>query len=68
MLFIVLAALNIPVWLFLPPWILPAALSALSLLVYSFVFNFFRCPKRTYHGDATDLVVSSVDGKVVALE
>lgn len=68
MLFIVLAALNIPVWLFLPPWILPAALSALSLLVYSFVFNFFRCPKRTYHGDPTGLVVSSVDGKVVAIE
>lgn len=68
MLFLVLAALNIPVWLFLPPWILPAALSALSLLVYSFVFNFFRCPKRVYPGDPSGLVVSSVDGKVVALE
>lgn len=68
MLFLVLAALNVPVWLFLPPWILPAALSALSLLVYSFVFNFFRCPKRVYPGPTENLVVSSVDGKVVALE
>ena len=68
MLFIVLAALNVPVWLFLPPWILPTILSALSLLVYSFVFNFFRCPKRVYHGPTENLVVSSVDGKVVALE
>ena len=68
LLFIVLAVLQIPVWLFLPPWILPAFCSALSLIIYSFVFNFFRCPKRDFQGNATDLVVSSVDGKVVALE
>ncbi|MDE6559673.1 MAG: phosphatidylserine decarboxylase family protein [Muribaculaceae bacterium] len=68
LLFIVLLVLNVPVWLFLPPWIMPAILSAISLLVYSFVFNFFRCPKRTFTGDAKNLVVSSVDGKVVAIE
>ena len=68
LLFIVLAALNVPVWLFLPPWILPAALTLLSVVVYSFVFNFFRCPHRVFHGDTTDLLVSSVDGHVVALE
>ncbi len=67
-LFIVLLALNIPVWLFLPPWILPAICSGLSLLVYSFVFNFFRCPVRVFKGDSKNLVVSSVDGKVVAIE
>jgi len=64
----VLVALNIPVWLFLPPWILPAALTALSVLVYSFVFNFFRCPTRRYKGPRKGMVVSSVDGKVVAIE
>lgn len=68
LLLIVLAVLNIPVWLFLPPWILPAIFTGISVLTYSFVFNFFRCPKRTFRGDATDLVVSSVDGHVVALE
>ena len=68
LLFIVLLALNAPVWLFLPPWIMPAILSAFSLLVYSFVFNFFRCPKRKFTGDTKNLVVSSVDGKVVAIE
>lgn len=68
LLFVVLAALNVPVWLFLPPWIMPVCLSALSLIVYSFVFNFFRCPHRVFAGDSTDLVVSSVDGHVVALE
>lgn len=68
LLFVVLLALNIPVWLFLPPVVLPAILSGLSLLVYSFVFNFFRCPKRIYRGPRKGMVVSSVDGKVVVIE
>lgn len=68
LLFIVLAALNAPVWLFMPPYIIPICLSALSLVVYLFVFNFFRCPKRNYRGERKNHVVSSVDGKVVAVE
>lgn len=63
-----LAALNVPVWLFMPPLAIPAFLSALSLVVYLFVFNFFRCPVRRYRGERHDHVVSSVDGKVVAVE
>ncbi len=68
LLLLVLGALNVPVWLFMPPYIIPASLSALSLVVYLFVFNFFRCPKRHYRGERADHVVSSVDGKVVAVE
>lgn len=68
LLFIVLAALNVPVWLFMPPVVIPAFLSALSLTVYLFVFNFFRCPKRHYHGIRENHVISSVDGRVVAVE
>lgn len=68
LLFIVLAVLNVPVWLFMPPVVLPAILSAISLVVYLFVFNFFRCPKRHYRGERKNMVVSSVDGKVVAVE
>lgn len=68
LLLIVLGALNVPVWLFMPPFIIPASLSALSLVVYLFVFNFFRCPKRHYRGERENHVVSSVDGKVVAVE
>lgn len=63
-----LAALNVPVWLFMPPVALPAAISVVSLVVYLFVFNFFRCPVRHYRGRRPDHVVSSVDGKVVAVE
>lgn len=65
---IVLAALNAPVWLFLPPYVLPCIFTALSVTVYLFVFNFFRCPKRNYKGERKDMVVSSVDGHVVAIE
>jgi len=65
---IVLLALNVPVWLFMPPVMLPAIFSAISLVVYLFVFNFFRSPKRNYRGPRKDMVVSSVDGKVVAIE
>lgn len=65
---LVLVVLNIPVWLFLPPVAIPASLSGLSLLVYAFVFNFFRCPKRHYRGPRENMVVSSVDGRVVVIE
>lgn len=68
MLLIVICALNVPVWLFLPPPVIPASLSLLSIVLYSFVFNFFRCPKRYYKGLRKGMVISSVDGKVVAVE
>ena len=32
MLFLVLAALNVPVWLFMPPVAIPAVLSGISLM------------------------------------
>ena len=68
LLFIVLAVLNVPIWLFMPPVVIPACLTALSVVVYSFVFNFFRCPQRHYRGERKGMVVSSVDGKDVAVE
>lgn len=68
LLFLVLAALNAPVWLFMPPYSIPVAFSVISAVVYIFVFNFFRCPKRNYKGERENMVVSSVDGKVVAIE
>lgn len=68
LLFVVLLALNVPVWLFMPPYVIPVILSGLSLVVYLFVFNFFRCPHRNYKGDRRGRVVSSVDGHVVAIE
>ena len=68
LLFIVLAALNVPLWLFMH--LLPVAivLSAISVLCYAFVFNFFRSPKRIFPGERKDCVVSSADGRVVVVE
>lgn len=68
LLFIVLAVLNVPVWLFMPPVVIPAVLSGLSVVAYLFVFNFFRSPRRHYKGVRENMVVSSVDGRVVAVE
>ena len=68
LLFLVLAALNVPVWLFMPPYVIPGIFTAISVVFYLFVFNFFRCPKRNYRGERDDHIVSSVDGKVVAIE
>ena len=68
LLFIVLGAVNVPVWLFLPPYAFPIILTSVSAVAYLFVFNFFRSPKRHYRGQRKDMVVSSVDGKVVAIE
>lgn len=63
-----LLMLNIIVWLFIPPWILPGILTGISAVIYSFVFNFFRCPRRYYRGERKNVIVSSVDGKVVVIE
>lgn len=68
LLFIVLAALNVPLWLFIGLLPISIVLSAISLLAYSFVFNFFRSPKRCFHGDRQNCVVSSADGRVVVIE
>lgn len=68
MLALMLAAVNVPAWIFLPPVVLPAVCSGISLVVYLFVFNFFRCPQRHYRGPQENMVISSVDGHVVALE
>lgn len=68
MLALMLAAVNVPAWIFLPPVVLPAICTAISLVVYLFVFNFFRCPQRHYRGQQENMVISSVDGRVVAVE
>lgn len=68
LLFVVLAALNVPLWLFMPLLPIKVVLCALSILCYAFVFNFFRSPKRVFHGERANSVVSSADGRVVVVE
>lgn len=68
MLALVLVVLNVPVWLFMPPVVLPLLSSVFSFVVYMLVVNFFRSPRRNYKGERKNMIVSSVDGTVVALE
>lgn len=67
-LFLIIAAINVPLWL----WVRPLGVAIVSTTVwgilYMLVVNFFRSPRRTYSGSRHNIVLSSADGKVVALE
>ncbi len=61
-----LLIVNILVW-----WTSTVAgviISSVTSVFYLLLVNFFRSPKRNFTGDRENVVVSSVDGKVVALE
>lgn len=65
---LMLLAVNVLAWFFLPPAIIPAIVTLLSVTCYGFIFNFFRCPNRKYRGEREGMVISSVDGRVVVIE
>ena len=65
---LMLLAVNVLAWFFLPPAIIPAIVTVLSVTCYGFIFNFFRCPNRKYRGERDGMVISSVDGRVVVIE
>lgn len=65
--FIILLIINVPLWLWVNP-IAAAAVTVVSVVFYALVVNFFRSPKRNFTGERKDVVVSSADGTVVALE
>lgn len=67
-LFLMLAVVNVLAWMFIGLTAIPTVFSAISLIFFLLVLNFFRCPRRHFTGDTHDVVVSSVDGTVVALE
>ncbi len=67
---IVMLAVNVPAWYFLSDHYvaIPITMTVLSVILYCLATNFFRSPHRVYQGDPDNIVVSSVDGEVVALE
>lgn len=67
-LFFMLAVINTLAWLFIRPEAIPIVFTSLSAVLFLLVLNFFRSPRRTFTGDRKRVVVSSVDGTVVALE
>jgi len=62
----ILLAINIPIWVYARPAAIPV--TVVSSLLWLCVVNFFRSPRRHFTGDRNNVVVSSADGKVVALE
>lgn len=67
-LLLILLAINIPAYLFMELKWIPITLIVISVITFALVMNFFRLPQRHFKGDSDGVVVSSVDGKVVALE
>lgn len=63
-----LAVINVPAWMFIRPLAIPIAFTAISIILFLLVLNFFRSPRRNFPGNRDRVVVSSVDGTVVALE
>lgn len=64
----ILLAINIPAYIFIGYKWVPITMIVISGVLFLLVLNFFRLPKRHFKGDRDGVVVSSVDGKVVALE
>lgn len=65
---LVLLAINIPLWLWVRPMAWAIAFTIVSAALYLLIVNFFRSPIRDFNGNPDNVVVSSADGTVVALE
>ena len=63
--FVLLLILNVLIWSLSTPW--GIATSIITGIFYLLLVNFFRSPKRHFTGNEENVVVSSVDGTVVAL-
>jgi phosphatidylserine decarboxylase len=67
-LLLIMIVINLSAWMFIRPAVIPIVFSSICGVLYLLVVNFFRSPRRTFRGDRERVVVSSVDGTVVALE
>lgn len=65
---LIMVVINLSAWMFIRPAAIPMTFSVISAVLYLLIVNFFRSPRRTFKGDRKNVVVSSVDGTVVALE
>lgn len=63
-----LLLINVPLWLWVRPLSIAICTTVVCGVVYMLAVNFFRSPRRHFTGDRENVVVSSADGKVVAVE
>mgnify|MGYP003296370813 CR=1 FL=1 len=67
--FLVLVSAGFLLWYYLPGlFVLDVVLSAVFVVTYLLMVNFFRSPKRIFPGDVENVVVAPADGKVVVIE
>lgn len=64
--FVLLVIIDVLTWWISTPG--GIIVTSVSGILYGLFINFFRSPKRHFAGNRKNVVVSSVDGKVVALE
>lgn len=67
-LLLILLMINVPLWLWVRPLSIASVVTVVTGVFYMLVVNFFRSPRRRFEGETVNAVVSSADGKVVALE
>ena len=63
-----LLVVNVPLWIWVRPIAWPIAITVICTIFFLLLVNFFRSPRRVFTGDPKNVVVSSADGTVVALE
>lgn len=66
--FVTLILLNVALYYFFRLTILSYIVGIASLAFFLIVLNFYRSPYRRFKGDMYNTIVSSADGKVVAIE
>ena len=66
--FIILALLNGALYFYFKQTVLSCIVGGVSLVLFLVVLNFYRSPYRRFKGDIANTVVSSADGKIVAIE
>lgn len=65
---LIVLAINVPLWIWVRPFAVAIASTVVFGVIYLLMVNFFRSPRRHFQGDPVNTVVSSADGKVVAVE
>jgi len=66
--FLILIALNGALIYLFPVTLLQYIIAAVSIVLFSGLVNFYRCPNRHFPGNSKDAIVASADGKIVAIE
>ncbi|MBE6310896.1 MAG: phosphatidylserine decarboxylase family protein [Bacteroidales bacterium] len=68
LLLFILVIFNGLAFLFISYKMIPIIFAVVSGILFLFVVNFFRSPRRHFKGEKTNAVLASVDGTIVALE